>query len=43
MGFPKFGGTFLGVPILRIIVFGVYILVPPTVGDYHIVPSQLDP
>ena len=26
--FPKIRGTFLGVPIIRIIVFGVYIGVP---------------
>ena len=27
-GFPKLGGIILGVPIIRIIVFGVYIGVP---------------
>ena len=35
-GFPKIRGTFLGVPIIRIIVYwGVY-WGPPILGNYHI-------
>ena len=35
-GFPKIRGTFLGVPIIWIIVFlGLY-WVPPILGNYHV-------
>ena len=36
-GFPKLGGTFLGVPIVRIIVFGGLYWGSPILGNYHIV------
>ena len=40
-GFPKIKGTFLGVPIMRIIIYwGVY-GGPPILGNYHIMASQL--
>ena len=35
-GFPKIRGTILGVPIMRIIVFGGFILGSPILGNYHI-------
>ena len=36
-GFPKIRGTFLGVPIIRIIAFGVLDWGPPILGNYHMV------
>ena len=35
-GFPKFRGTFLGVPIIRIIVYWGLYWGPPIWGTYHI-------
>ena len=35
-GFPKIRGTFLGVPIIRTIVFRVLYWGPPILGNYHI-------
>ena len=41
-GFPKIGGTILGVPIIRTIVFWDLYWGPPNLGNYHIAPvSQL--
>ena len=36
-GFPKIRGTILGVPIIRIIVFGGLYWGPPILGNSHIV------
>ena len=38
MGFPKIGGTFSGVPIIRILVFGGLYWGPSIYGNYHIGP-----
>ena len=35
-GSPKIGGTLLGVPIIRTIVFWGLYWVPPILGNYHI-------
>ena len=35
-GFPKIGGTFLGVPIIRTIVFWGLYLGPSILGNYHL-------
>ena len=35
-GFPKIRGTFLGVPIIRTIVYWGLYWVPPILGNYHI-------
>ena len=35
-GFPKTAGTFLGVPISRILVFWGLYWGPPVLGNYHI-------
>ena len=35
-GFPKLGLQFLGVPIIRIIVFGGLYWGPPILGNYHL-------
>ena len=40
-GFPKIRGTFLGVPIVRIIVFWGLYWGPPILGNYHIGVSTL--
>ena len=37
-GFPKIRGTFLGVPIIRTIVFWGPYWGPPILGNYHVVP-----
>ena len=36
LGFPKIMGTFLGVPIIRTIVFWGLYWGPPILGNYHI-------
>ena len=40
-GFPKIRGTFIGVPIIRTVVFWGLFWGPPILGKYHIVPSNL--
>ena len=39
-GFPKIRGTFLGVPIMRFIVFWGLYWGPPILGNYHMGVSQ---
>ena len=39
-GFHKIGGTLLGVPILRIIIFWGLYWGPPILGNYHMVESR---
>ena len=36
LGFPKIRGTFLGVPIIRTVVFWGLYWGPPILGNYHI-------
>ena len=40
-GFPKLGDTLLGVPIMRIIVFGCLYWDPIILGNYHFTPCDL--
>ena len=36
VGFPKLGLHFLGLPIMRILIFGGSIWCPPFEGNYHV-------
>ena len=38
-GLPKIRGTFLGVPILRTLVFGALYCGPRILGNYYITPT----
>ena len=40
-GFPKIKATFLGIPIIRILVFWGLYWGPPILGNYHIYGSEI--
>ena len=42
-GFPKLGSTFLGVPIIRIIIYWGLYWGPLILGNYHIFPKTTNP